>query len=52
MLRTFPAGDPRSARRADRRAAEERALTGRPVHVHFDAHDDAFAVVRTDADTP
>ncbi|MEV6755811.1 hypothetical protein [Streptomyces sp. NPDC051214] len=47
-LDAFPAGNPRASRRAARRAAEARAEDPAPVHIHYDAIHDAFAVIRTD----
>ncbi|MEU5953528.1 hypothetical protein [Streptomyces sp. NPDC047525] len=47
-LDAFPAGNPRASLRATRRATEARAETPAPVHVHYDAIHDAFAVIRTD----
>ncbi|MFA3838621.1 hypothetical protein [Streptomyces aureus] len=48
-LQAFPAGDPRASLAAAHAAAEERSRTGAPVHVHYDAIHDTFAVIRTDA---
>ncbi|MET7538271.1 hypothetical protein [Streptomyces sp. NPDC005507] len=48
-LQTFPAWDPRASLTAAPAAAEERSRTGAPVHVHYDAIHDSFAVIRTDA---
>ncbi|MFF4185759.1 hypothetical protein ACFYZ9_21450 [Streptomyces sp. NPDC001691] len=47
-LDTFPAGDPRASLRAAHRATEARAQVAGPVHVHYDATTDTFAVIRTD----
>ncbi|MWA10689.1 hypothetical protein [Streptomyces sp. BA2] len=47
-LDAFPAGNPRSSLRAAHRATEARAEAPAPVHIHYDAIHDAFAVVRTD----
>lgn len=47
-LRTFPAGDTRASLRAARAATEEREHTTAPIHIHYDATTDTFAVVRTE----
>ncbi|MFD7166607.1 hypothetical protein [Streptomyces violascens] len=47
-LDTFPAGDPRASLHAARSATEARAQAAGPVHVHYEAATDTFAVIRTD----
>lgn len=44
----YPAGNPRASLVAAHRAAQERASAPGPVHVHYDAIHDTFAVIRTD----
>lgn len=44
----YPAGNPRASLRAAHRATQERASAPGPVHVHYDAIHDTFAVIRTD----
>ncbi|MFH9070252.1 hypothetical protein [Streptomyces alboflavus] len=46
-LDAYPAGDPRAELLAAHRASEARAEAPGPVHVHYDAIGDTFAVIRT-----
>ncbi|MER7351175.1 hypothetical protein ABT390_37865 [Streptomyces aurantiacus] len=46
-LDAYPAGNPRAELLADHRATEARTQVPGPVHVHYDAIDDTFAVIRT-----
>ncbi|MFI5805653.1 hypothetical protein [Streptomyces sp. NPDC051561] len=46
-LRSFPAGDTRASLKAAHAATEARAADPHPVHVHYDAVDDTFVVLRT-----
>ncbi|WP_405658200.1 hypothetical protein [Streptomyces sp. RK9] len=48
-LDAYPAGNPRAVLLADHRAVEARTQGPGPVHVHYDAIDDTFVVIRTDA---
>jgi hypothetical protein len=45
-LRVFPAGDTRASLKAAHAATEARAADPAPVHVHYDAIDDTFVVLR------
>ncbi|WP_406508422.1 hypothetical protein [Streptomyces sp. NBC_00212] len=47
-LDAFSAGDPRASLHAAHRATAARAAAPGPVHVHYDATTDTFAVIRTD----
>ncbi|EPH46819.1 hypothetical protein ABT390_38050 [Streptomyces aurantiacus] len=47
-LYAYPAGNPRAELLAAHRADEARATAPGPVHVHYDAIHDTFAVIRTD----
>ncbi|MFE0137757.1 hypothetical protein ACFWY6_40300 [Streptomyces sp. NPDC059037] len=47
-LAAYPAGNPRASLVAAHRATEARASAPGPVHVHYDAITDTFAVIRTD----
>ncbi|ATL27595.1 hypothetical protein [Streptomyces formicae] len=47
-LADYPAGNPRASLDAAHRATEARGETLAPVHVHYDAVHDTFAVIRTD----
>jgi hypothetical protein len=48
LIRAFPAGNPKASLLAARAATAARAQDPRPVHVHYDATNDTFAVLRTE----
>ncbi|MET8686326.1 hypothetical protein ABZV77_19130 [Streptomyces sp. NPDC004732] len=46
-LNTYPAGNPRASLVAAHRATQARTEAPGPVHIHYDAITDTFAVIRT-----
>ncbi|MFD3512560.1 hypothetical protein [Streptomyces sp. NPDC058657] len=47
-LHAYPAGDARASLKAAHAATEARQQTTAPVHIHYEAADDTFVVLRTE----